>query len=173
MASLKTPEIVGVTKMSVKAIGCNPKAATALKGDNPPPIRLCIIYGRASGIKVGESAQGEYFALLGTFEAMNLEAIEENKKLNPNDEPYTEIYTSGKLFLPPGIHDSVVSAVRSAEGAAIEFAVEIRAVKANNPIGYSYQAINLLPASEVDDFSTARKAVQSALKGQKLLTEKK
>lgn len=139
-------EVVIVTKMSVKGIGCKPA------GDKTPK-RLCRIYGRADGIKAGESKDGRVWsALTGSFEALNFED--------------GKTYRSGKLFLPGGIHETIENAVKQipadADGITVRFALELRSVEANNPIGYSYQAVNILPASQTDELDEIRRAISDA-----------
>ena len=124
---------VQITKMSVKGLGCNP-------GSLKP---LCQILGKATGVKSGEDATGRVWsALVGDFLGVNLE---DGKQ-----------YRSGKLFLPSGIHETIESAVKSLpeDGGVVKFALELRSVKASNPIGYSYQAVSLIPTvAETDNLA--------------------
>ena len=124
---------VQITKMSVKGLGCNP-------GSLKP---LCQILGKATGVKSGEDSTGRVWsALVGDFLGVNLE---DHKQ-----------YRSGKLFLPSGIHETIESAVKSLpeSGGVVKFALELRSVKASNPIGYSYQAVSLIPiAAESDNLT--------------------
>jgi hypothetical protein len=140
-------ETIIITKMSVKGINCKPT------GTNPAT-PLCVMYGRATDVKTGENKDGTIWsALTGSFEAVNLQT--------------GDIYKSGKLFLPGGIHETVESAVRGLKQAekegstsvAVEFALEIRSIEAKNPIGYSYQAVNLRPARATDELDPLRKAI--------------
>lgn len=143
-------EPVFVTKMSVKGIGCEPGVRQA---DGKPTV-LCHIFGRANGIKMGEDASGNIWqALKGSFAAIDLQ--------HGGAE-----YRSGKLFLPPGIHETIEQGVlafgENPNNLTIDFALEIRSVKATNPIGYSYQAVNLMPPTTSDELSEIRKAVIAA-----------
>jgi hypothetical protein len=140
-------EVLYLTKMSVKGLGCKPKLAEEGK-----PAVLCTIFGKADGIKVGEDASGKIWqALTGTFIGLNLKTGEE--------------FRSGKLFLPSGIHETVENAVKALgenkEGLSVRFALELRAVVASNPIGYSYQAKNLLAMEAADEMSDIRKMIAS------------
>jgi hypothetical protein len=123
---------VQITKMSVKGLGCNPGSLT----------RMCQIMGKAIGVKTGEDATGRVWsALIGDFRGVNLET--------------GEVFRSGKLFLPSGIHEPIEAAVKGlgdkgGEGV-VKFALELRTVKASNPIGYSYQAVTLLPITAETD----------------------
>jgi hypothetical protein len=132
-----------VTKMSVKGIGCMPNQ----RPEDGTRLLICRIFGKADGIKVGEDASGNVWqALKGSFAAFNLQTGQE--------------YRSGKLFLPTGIHETVEAGVlalgENKEGLTIDFALEIFAVKASNPIGYSYQAVNLMPPTANDELSGIR-----------------
>jgi hypothetical protein len=139
--SIETPtvEVLGVTKMSVNSI-CGKKSMG----------RICVILGRANGIKTGEDAQGKVWeALTGTFEGRNLQT--------------GEVFRSGKLFLPSGIHETIVDAVKALpEGVvgAATFAFEIRRVEASNPIGYTYQAVPLIKTEiEKDELHNVLNAI--------------
>jgi hypothetical protein len=123
-----TAEIIGLTKMSVNTI-CGKR----IMG------KICVIIGKATGTKQGEDANGAIWsALIGTFQGTNLQT--------------GEVFRSGKLFLPSGIHESIEAAVgQLKEGGSVNFAIEFRRVEAENPIGYSYQAVNLLPVETQED----------------------
>jgi hypothetical protein len=143
-----------VSKLSVKALGCDPRLA---KGSNRQV--LCRIYGKAQGLKHGEDKQrGDVWtALQGTFEGVNVQ---------DGSEDYGKTLRSGKLFLPGGIQDVIEGAVKdiaksaSAETASVVFAVELSSVKAANPIGYSYEARNLVPRTTQDEMATLRQMVE-------------
>jgi hypothetical protein len=130
-------EQVMISKMSVKGLGCKPAGFDAKSED----ARLCIIGGKATGIKMGEDNTGRLWsAITGSFLGINIKTGEE--------------FRSGKLFLPGGIHEAVESAVKGLpdSGGTVKFVMEIRSVEAKNPIGYSYQAVNLMPMeSETDE----------------------
>jgi len=129
---------VMVSKMSVKGIGCKPFGAPL-----SDPKKLCAIMGKATGIKCGENANGNVWsALTDSFRGEDLVT--------------GGVFRSGKLFLPSGIHEVVESAVRNLPegGGVVKFAMLIQSVEAKNPIGYSYQAINLMPIeSETDELA--------------------
>jgi hypothetical protein len=127
-----------VTKMSVKGIGCKPTGG--LPADDTKPNPMCLIMGKASGIKMGEGGDGRMWtALTGTFRGVNLTT--------------GKAFRSGKLFLPAGIQDVVEGAVKQlpVDGGAVKFAMRIESIKATNPIGYSYQAVNLMPIEAEND----------------------
>ncbi len=132
-----------VSKLSMKTIRVNPaKFAT----DSGAPIAL--VYGQLTGIKdVVDKVRGDvYHALLGSFEGQNLETGER--------------FRSGVLYLPAGIHDmlsaSVAKLPEDDDSAYVEFGLEIRAVKAKNPAGYSYEAKSLLKPKASDPLEQLR-----------------
>jgi len=134
-----------IPKLSVKALGCNPKAASALKEGDTTPVPLCKVWGVATGVKQGEAANGQIWtALSGRFEGTNIQ-----------DGDGT-VFQSGKLFLPTGFQEVIEGALAEAIDAEVQFGLEIRAVRASNPIGYSYQAVVLVPPRENDALSQLR-----------------
>src|SRR5580658_10155721 len=92
------PENKQVSKISLKTIGCKPKAVVAKpEGEF---LRLAIIMGMASALKIVEDvAEGKKFtAVLGQFEATNLQT--------------NDVFTSGVLYLPGGFQDGLIEAVK-------------------------------------------------------------
>lgn len=135
------PEIKMVGKLSTKNAGISPKKIHGL-ADDKDYLKLCTIVGIADGIKqVEDPVHGKvFYPLTGRFEG-----------INPENGNKTR---SGVLYLPSGIHENFEAAVRKLEdGDSIQFAVEIRAVRSDNPQGYSYEAVDLLPPREVDPLS--------------------
>jgi hypothetical protein len=136
-----------ISKMAVKSLGCNPRKVDKENS----PLALCQIFGKADGIKVGEGRDGRVWqCLTGNFAGVNLVTGDE--------------YRSGKLFLPGGIQEVIENAVKSlGEGTdvTVRFGLQISAVVADNPIGYSYVARNLMPIATGDELSDLRKAIES------------
>ena len=133
-----TVETKFVSKLAVKNAGISPKLVINLK-EGETFLKLCTIVGIATGIKqVEDLTTGKlHFPFIGQFQGIN---------------PVTGAKTnSGILYLPTGIHETYESAVRKLEeGESARFALEIRAVVATNPQGYSYEAIDLLPTTTID-----------------------
>ena len=136
-----------IGKITMRTIGLTPAKHIAADGKVTP---IAQIYGIAQKIQIVEDkVRGDSFeSIRGQFEAVNLET--------------GEFYQSGTLYLPSGIHDLVASAVKGLDPedrkAAIRFKLEIGVVKATNPAGYSYEARNLVSASEVDPLADLRAA---------------
>lgn len=134
-------EIKMVGKLSTKNAGISPKKIHGVP-DSQDTLKLCTIVGIADGIKqVEDPVHGKvFYPLTGRFEGINPETGTKTR--------------SGVLYLPTGIHETYEAAVRKLEeGDSIRFAIEIRAVRAENPAGYSYEAVDLLPLQEVDPLS--------------------
>ena len=144
----KAPEAASaefLTKLTLKAIGCNPRIA-ATEGKKVP---LARIYGIATGIKTKIDPKGDTFeAIEGSFEAVNLKT--------------GEVYRSGLLFLPGGIHETLTGSLKKGgEGTTIRFGLEVSAIPASNPIGYSYSAKSLIPDAGDDLLADMRKSAMS------------
>lgn len=130
-----------LTKLTLKAIGCNPRrAATEVK-----KVPLAHIFGIATGTKVKTDTKGDSFeAIEGNFEAVNLAT--------------GAVYRSGLLFLPGGIHETVTKQLQE-PGRSVQFALEISAIPASNPIGYSYSAKSLIKEEGADPLAAMRLAL--------------
>ena len=136
-----------IGKITMRTIGLTPAKHVAADGK---VVAVAQVYGIAQKIQIVEDkVRGDSFeSIRGQFEAVNLET--------------GEVYQSGTLYLPSGIHDLVASAVKGLDPddrkAAIRFKLEIGVVKSTNPAGYSYEARNLVNASEVDPLADLRNA---------------
>lgn len=85
-----------ISKITIKAIGANAKLGAVAQ----PGVRVHIadILGIATGTKVKEQPNGDIFtAITGQFEAVNVET--------------GEVFSSGVLYLPGGIQESLESAL--------------------------------------------------------------
>lgn len=137
-----------IAKITMRTLGLDAKKH--IPEDGKPPIAIAQIYGVAQRIKIVEDKQrGDTFeAITGTFEAVNLET--------------GEIYQSGVLYLPAGIHDLVAAAVKNLDPedrkGAVKFKLEIGVVKSSNAAGYSYEARSVVKASDVDPLADLRAA---------------
>lgn len=157
-----------VKKMSVKALGCDPKEARQNKykpgsvnqDGTPNPLAgtkvpLCIIYGRATGTKSGENRQtGDVWtALTGTFEGVSIQEGPDFKH---------ELMASGMVFLPGGIQEAIEGALEGAgEGGAVEFAIKLYAgYDESSAVGYRYYGQNMKPPTAADDLAGLRSLMQ-------------
>lgn len=126
-------DISETSKLTVKQLG-NPKRASV---DNVDVV-LGVIFGRATGTKVKlDGAGNAHEAILGQFEGRSADG--------------KTVVRSAMLYLPSGLHEGIVEKLKAMDGAPAEFAVEIKAMPASNPAGYSYGMRNLVQMSVADD----------------------
>lgn len=120
--------------------------AAAAKAENKE-VALGRVWGIARKTRPGIDAKGqEFITILGEFMGLNYKT--------------GEYFSAGKLYLPGGFHEMIVTNVEG-EGEvdekgralfnAVEFALEISAVPATNPIGYSYAAKPLVEVKKESD----------------------
>src|ERR1017187_42639 len=142
-------DVIVLSKLSVANIGANAKAILAFPPESKEVNRLALAVGQASGLKhVEDKVRGvTHCALLGNFEFTNLAS--------------GKLFRSGVCYLPPGVHDMVVSAVKSLEdeSQSVTFALEISTVRDSCPAGYTYQSRNLIPVIASDPLTELRKAI--------------
>lgn len=139
-----------VSKLTLKKMGVNPQDGA--KKDTP----LARIYGFVSGIKIGTNPNNgdAYTALQGDFEGENLQT--------------GEMFRSGILFLPGGIHETLTSPFdnlkEGEEAPRIKFGFTINAFPATNKIGYSYKAIPFVQPNKDDALVAMRAEAKAAPK---------
>ena len=134
------PETNLVSKLSIKTMGCKPERAKS----EDKSIPLYRVIGIATGVKQVKDVRGEMiFGATGNFEGVNLET--------------GEVYQSGVLYLPGGAHELLISALQSEDAESVEFALEVSAEPAKNPIGYSYKARMLEKPKMADPLIELRK----------------
>lgn len=133
-------EISEVAKITPGMLGKPSRA----KAENKE-IAIARIFGIANGIKVVKAPNGDIFeALKGNFEAYSLED--------------GVVLTSGILYLPTGIHDRVLAQLKDAdEGTSIQFGIELAAIPASNPQGYSWKATAKVKQDRADPLAELRK----------------
>lgn len=137
------------SKITIKDIGCDPKKVAVVESGSLP---LARIYGVVHNVTAKESktiAGNIEVAFIGEFEAINLQD--------------GSVHRSSRLYLPNGISQvmecTLAKIKANDEKATTEFAFEISAKKANNPIGYSYEAKALVSATQVDVLAKTRKLI--------------
>jgi len=110
------------------------------KGSKP----LYRVIGQAMGTREGDGDYGDWVALVGNFEAVNLET--------------GEVFDAPQCFLPEPFHSAIVKKV-SAEGTiAVDFAFEV-GVKAPGPdatVRYEYTCKALADPSKADPLAALR-----------------
>lgn len=133
-----------ISKISIATIKCNPVVAKVTNSRTA----IAHIYGIASGCKPAKNtATGDvHYPLIGQFEAVNLQT--------------GEVFGSGKLFLPAGIHEMLSSMFLENEAAdPVKFGLEISSEPAKNPIGYSYSARPLIESTVNDPLTEMRLSI--------------
>lgn len=141
-----------IGKITMATIGAGKIAKRAVLEEKE--LVTARIFGIASGIKLRANIAGDKFeAIAGNFEATNMET--------------GEIFGSGILFLPAGLHEKLLEPLKNGEdGLTIQFGLEISAFPASNPQGYSWKAKNIVQVAQADPLADLRK---QAMDGMKLL----
>lgn len=110
---------------------------------------LYTVMGIANGVKTGQSTYGEWIALTGQFEAMNLET--------------GEAFAAPQVFLPEPLNGLIVAKVRTPDEngvtPSVRFAVEVGIKPSKSTMGYEYTVRELVDASENDPLADLRKAL--------------
>ena len=131
-----------ISKITPKTIKTKPGLAKVEERE----VACAQIFGIATGTKIKTMPNGDSFtAIVGTFEAVNLHN--------------GEVFRSGEMFLPGGIHETIEEPLKSGDDLSIRFAFELYAVPADNPIGYSWEAKVLNRPAEHDALADLRQAV--------------
>lgn len=143
-------EVNIISKITMRTIGCIP-------GKIEP---LARIFGKATNVKDVESEAKDgsmqtFKCIEGMFEAINLQT--------------GELFQSGKLYLPGGMHEMAVKGIESLEkGDVLEFALDIRSVQSSNKVGYAYEARPLVAPTKADELEAMRKLLPALPTGKPL-----
>jgi hypothetical protein len=125
---LRTDGVEEVTRARLAATTLGKGAAVTALPEGSYHV-LGMISGTATGLRQEQLPDGTPTeSLTGEFVA----ATADGKR----------IFKSGRLFLPNGIHNLVLEAVR--KGQRPDFAMEVRSVHASNVAGWTYEFVNLL-----------------------------
>lgn len=120
-------------------------------------VLMCRIYGSVSDIKTKKLPNDDIGqALVGSFEGQNAAT--------------GEIKRSGVLYLPAGIQDVLVAAVK-AQGETdqpIQFGLDLYIRHAGNPAGYEWDCKKVLKEAAIDPLETMRGLLSAPPKGTKL-----
>jgi len=135
-------------KLSVKTV-CG-KLDFGKDAKDGAEISLMHVFGQAQGVKAGTSSFGEWEALTGNFEAVNLAD--------------GEAYRAATLFLPDLAHDPLVMAMKANPDSPIDFAIEITAKKDSAvAVGYTYGMKTLIEAETADPLKALREKAAKQL----------
>ena len=144
-----TKPIITIAKLTVKT-GGDPRKVASMPGGR---MWLCDLFGRGLSLqtKTDKRTDNTWTAIQGKFEAFYPET--------------GKTYQSGKLFLPGGIQEVIEAAVmqlpQDDQMASIDFAFRIFAVKATNPIGYTYEAEAFFDMNSNDGLCDIRKSIEA------------
>jgi len=110
---------------------------------------LFTVIGICNGLKTGQSTYGDWMALTGQFEAMNLETGEAS--------------VAPQVFLPEPLNGLIAAKVRTpdenGQPVSIRFAVEVGVKPAKTATGYEYTVRELVDSTDNDPLADLRKAL--------------
>ena len=137
-----------IRKISAKSV-CGkvekPKKAT----------KLFIVGGIANKVKTGDSQYGPWTALVGQFEATNIET--------------GEVFVGPQCFLPEPMNGMIAAALEMVDdddkrlNSSVQFAVEVGVKPADNTVGYEYTAKEIMKSDSADPLAAIREKIALAL----------
>lgn len=133
-----------LAEMSIKAMKCSPKEA--IKQEKT--VFMARVFGEVADVKTKERRDGSvYTVLLGDFVGVKADNTE---------------YESEKLILPGGIQESVLAAVKAAEGKPIQFGYDISStVDEGSTVGYKYAAKTIIKTEAHDRLAKMSEGLQA------------
>jgi hypothetical protein len=135
-----------IKKISVKTVIGGPAKIRSLH-DGP----IMRVFGMMRGTQSGEGENGPWIALIGNFQAINMET--------------GEIFAAAKCFLPGAAGDIVVEAWNNSQDGEnpaenMKFAFDIKKFTDDgSAVGYQYSAVPLIEASEADPLAEMARAL--------------
>lgn len=142
-------EISVLPKISAKTVGADASVAKGKASGTQCP--LYKVFGVANKVDYIKDQNDNLKPVLrGTFQAVNVQK---------DSAEFGKFFQSGKLFMPDGIQDMIVSAVEGEDGTqsnATEFAIEIASTPATNKAGYTFQGVGLAPPANADPLQKMR-----------------
>jgi len=128
-------------KLSVKTVYGKPEFEKDAK--DGAEFSVMQVFGQAQGVKAGTSNFGDWEALTGNFEAVNLDT--------------GEAYRGAQLFLPTLAHEPLVMAMKANPDTPIDFAIEVTAKKDSSvAVGYCYGMKTLIETETADPLKALR-----------------
>lgn len=115
----------------------------------PKQLDLMTVIGSATGTESGSGDKGDWTALLGEFEATNVET--------------GEIFQGFKCFLPRDITSFFLNGMKSASSPVCEFAVMVGMRLNETPIGFEYTTRALIPLKASGALNRLRAEAAKAL----------
>lgn len=122
-------------------------------------IGLFVVYGHASKTKTGSTDYGSWTALVGRFEATNIET--------------GEVFQAPQCFLPEPLNTMIAESLEETEtdedgketrvNSSVQFSVEVGIKPSDVPIGYEYTTKEIVEADTADPLAALREASAKAL----------
>lgn len=145
MATKEIARKITISTIAGKAAAWFQKVMEA-KGE---PVKLCRLYGSATGFTLGATEFGEFCKFRGTFRGVNLMTGE------TQDAP--------QIILPDHLAEMLKSAIEAAQGGAVTFAFEISAVfDVSVATKYRFVAESNLPAVKNDPLAMLEQTMAEA-----------
>ena len=139
------------SKLSVKAMNCQPKKGEFKQGDAPR--NLCNIIGTIRKYETVSTSFGESLKFIGAFEATNIAT--------------GEVATSTRLFVPKMLEEIFANAVDAREDndADLSFAVTIGAeYSEKGATGYAFTVTPIVAVTARDPLADLRERTQQAMR---------
>lgn len=132
------------------------RAALAACADGVDSVHLYRIIGMASGTKAGESANGEWCAVMGQFKSHRVEVVD-------GKETVFDV-VSGQCFLPDAAMNLVSPVVSGLDrGESMEFAFDIGArTDAASATGYIFTCSPVIAPDSSDPLAMLEQKIQAA-----------
>lgn len=137
-----------IRKISAKSVcGSTEKPKKATK--------LYIVGGIANKVKTGDSMYGPWTALVGQFEATNIET--------------GEVFVAPQCFLPEPMNGMIASSLEQVDddgkrvNNSVQFAVEVGVKPAETTVGYEYTAKEIMKSDAADPLAAIREKIATAL----------
>lgn len=103
---------------------------------------LFHVFGIARSVRTGESNYGPWVALIGQFEATNLET--------------GETFVAPQCFLPEPIGSMMAAQVQNEDTESVQFGLEVGIKPADTAVGYEYTSKALVESKEADPLADLR-----------------
>ena len=116
---------------------------------------LFIVGGIANKVKTGDSTYGTWTALVGQFEATNIET--------------GEVFVGPQCFLPEPMNGMIAASLEMLDDEgkrvnnSVQFAVEVGVKKSDNTVGYEYTAKEIMKSDSADPLAAIRETITKAL----------
>ena len=128
------------------------------KIEKPVPVKgkpLFIVGGIANKVKTGDSQFGTWTALVGQFEATNIDT--------------GEVFIAPQCFLPEPMNGMIAASLEMVDeddkriNQSVQFAVEVGVKFAENQIEYEYTAKEIMKSDAADPLASIREQISKAL----------